>query len=295
MEKRKLDMIYYLYNYYEINNGYQNGEIFKSVIDAISKKLGVPIVLNFMDPNIEDYVKDIAAGISLVEHLVFEEAYQEFVLALLGNKHFYMKSFIKSLIKEIGNAKDRFEAEIIIDKYLKLPIINNVKFNGIDEYCVQTAYGDYPFLLADQVLNDQDLIEYMQAEDRRDICHYNATTLVNNYDDLYTICSLCHRYFIGGYYHSYGFIEQKDCVLDICSKMLMKKRVFDDLYGTREILFMRNDKLKQLYFDKVKGIESKLEDESVLKCALYMQSLSLNKNPEEKRRVLEFNGVTNLQ
>lgn len=295
MEKRELDIIYYLYNYYEINYGYRNGEIFKSVIDAISKKLGVPIVFNFIDSNIEDCEKDIAAGLSLVEQLIFEEGFQEFVLALLGNKHFYMKTFIKNLIKELGNAKDRVEAEIIIDKYLKLPIINNVKFNGIDEYCIQTAYGDYSFLLADQVLNDQDLIEYIRGEDRRDICHYNATALVNNYDELYTICSLCHRYFIGGYYHSYGFSEQKDCVLDICSKMLMKKRVFDDLYDTREILFMRNDKLRKLYFDKVKSIESKLGDESVLKCALYIQSLSLDNNPEEKRKVLEFNGVTILQ
>lgn len=295
MEKKEIDILYYLFNYYEIDSSLRNGKIFLSVIDAISEKFDITFNFDFSNSKLDDYAWDVAKGVAAINELAFLEPYQEFVLALLESKQYYMKTFIKDLIRELGNAKEKHEAEKIIDKYLKLPFIHNIKFNGVDKYCIQTDYGDYSFVLADRVLKDEYLIEYIRSEDRRNCCHSNATILLNDYSDLYSISSLSQNYFVDYYYHSYGYKKETDEIFDICSNMFMKKSTFDDLYAPREVLFMRNEDLKKMYFDEIRNIKSKLDDESILKCALYSQSLELNNNPEEKMRILEFNGVTNLQ
>ena len=295
MEKQEHDILSYLINYYEINSHRQNGKIFLSVIDKVSQKIGKSISFNFDNIDILEYECDIAKGYTLVQKLVYDENFQEYLLALLQSKHYYMKSFIKDLIKELGNAKVKTEAEGIMDRYLRLPFINDIQFNGMDTYIIQSAYGDYSFLLADRVIDDEDILEYMHAKSRKRDCHTNATTLLNHYDDLYSICSLCHHYFIDSYYHSYEYFKERDAVLDLCSNMFIKKSAFDDLYSPREIIFMQNESLRKMYFSKVKGIRSAVNVDGVLKCALYRQSLMLDNDPEEKRKVLEFNGITNLQ
>lgn len=281
---------YYIYNYYENGSILRNGKIFLSVIDSISKELNVPLNLNFTNPKLDDYNQDVFKGVYAINKLVFQEPYQAFVLTLLEGKQYYMKIFIIELIKLLGNAKDQIEVEKIIDDYLKLPFIHNVKFNGIDKYSIQTDYGDYSFTLADRVLNDADLIKYINSKEGIRNCHGNVTTLLNHYDDLYSICSLCHNYFVGYYYHSYDYMKETDEVFDICSNMFIKKSAFDDLFAPREVLFMRNEEVRKMYYDEIKNIKSKLDNEGILKCALYSQSLELNNNPKEKMRILEFNG-----
>ena len=289
MGLEEIDMLYCLFNYYEINSQLKNGEIFTSIIDDINKRLNTSFMHTLTMPKIEVYEQNIAAGLFAIDRLVFDEYYQEYIFVLLGNNHYYMKKSIKDFIKFLGNAKSQEERKIIIDRYQKLWLINNVKYNGVDEYTIQSAYGDYSFVLADMVLADEEIVSYIRNEDHRKSCHENATNLLNHYGDLYTICSLVHNYFVGCYYHSYSYIKEKDSVLDICSNMLMKKSTFDDLYDTKEILFMRNDELRKIYFDKIKSIKSELNDESVLKCALYFQAQKLDENPEEKKRVIDYN------
>lgn len=293
MKKRDLDILYYIFNYYEINGCRQNGKIFMSIIDDYSKKMNQKINFNGFD-DLEDYEIDLEKGYSFIHELIFDEEEKDFIFNLLKSKNYYMKTFIKDLMKELGNESEKCEVEKIIDKYKRLPMINDIKFNGIDKYTIETTYGDFSFYLADKVLNDDEIIKYMKEKDRRKSCHSNATTLLNSYDDLYTIVSLCRNYFVGYYYHSYEYRRDDDTVIDLCSNMFIQKDPFDDLYDTHEILFMRNDELRKLYFEKIRNIKSNLDDESVLKCAMYSHSLLLNDNPEEKKRILEFNGITNL-
>ncbi|MCH5167294.1 MAG: hypothetical protein J1F35_05310 [Erysipelotrichales bacterium] len=294
MENLELDILYLIFNYYEINSSFRNGEIFMSLVDDFSKLINQPIYYPYYK-NAANHEQGITIGYYLMRQLVFGQQYQCYFLDALKSKNYYMKTFIKDLIKELGSAKDKSRAEEIIDRYKRLPMINNVKFNGLDKYTIETTYGAYSFILADKVLQDEEIIEYMRAENRIKSCHNNATMLLNSSDDLYSICSLCHHYFVDSYYHSYGYIKSKDSIIDLCSNMLMEKTPFDDLYAPREILFMRNDELRKLYLDKIKNIQTKLDDKSILKCALYLQSLCLDDNPDEKKRVLEFNGITNLQ
>lgn len=293
MEKRESDIIKSLFDYYEVDSDIRNGQIFMSIVDTISKVLGKKFIFGDYS-HVEDYMADIGKGSDFIRALIFDENYQELILSLLESKKYYMKFFIIDLIKELGNAKDKGESEEIIEKYLRLPFIKKIIFNGVDKYCIQTDYGDYSFFLADKVLKDQKLIEYMRKEDRRKYCHLNTTELINRYTDLYSICSLCHHYFEDYYYHSYGYIKGQNKVFDICSNMLMDKSEFDDLYDPKEILFMRNDEIRELYSNEVGGIKSNLGNEGILKCALYMQSLSLEKIMT-KRKVLKFNCLTILQ
>lgn len=289
MGLENIDILYYLFNYYEIYGNIQNGKIFLNVIDAINSRLGVSFRHSLNIPKIAEYEQNTAAGIYAIDSLVFDKCYQEYVLALLGNNHYYMKTFIKDLIKALGNAKSEDQREQIISQYLELMLIIDIKYNGVDEYTIDTAYGRYSFKLADKVLKDDYIVSYIREKDCRKICHGNATTILNDYPELYTICSQVRNYFVGSYYHSYSYIAEEDLVLDMCSNMLMKKSDFDDLFCTREILFMRNDELKSEYFKKIRVIKSKLGDESVLKCALYYQAKELESNPNEKKIVLDYN------
>lgn len=284
----ELDLIYYLFCYYEIHGNLENGKIFTSVIDEANEKLNTNFEHYLYISRLSDDEQNVAAGLLAVDTLVTDDYYQEFILALLGNNHYYMKTFIKNFIKFLGNAKTQEERDKIIDRYQKLLLINNVKFNGVDSYTIQSAYGDYSFILADKVLTDPEIVSFIRNEDHRKTCHENATKLLNTYDDLYTICSLVKSYFQGYYYHSYSYIKEKGLVLDICSNMLMKKKEFDDLFGVRELLFMRNDELRKEYFTTIRPIVSKLQDESVLKCALYHQAINLDNNSDEKRIILDY-------
>lgn len=284
-----IDIIYALFNYYEIYGRINNGNKFKEIIDAINKRLNTSYDYNLHISKLSDDEQDIAAGLFAIDTLVFDECYQEYILALLGNNHYYMKTFIKIFIKFLGNAKTQEERDKIIDRYQKLLLINNVKYNGVDSYTIQSAYGDYSFTLADKVLEDKYLVSYIRNGDHRKTCHENATRLLNTYDDLYTICSLVRSYFIGYYYHSYSYIKEKNLVLDICSNMLMEKGEFDDLFGVRELLNMRNDELRKEYITSIRQVKSKLDDESVLKCALYHQAKDLDNNPDEKKIILDYN------
>lgn len=288
MRLSDIDIIYALFNYYEINGRINNGNKFKVIIDAINERLNTSFSYDLHVPKLGDDEQNIAAGLFAIDALVFDECYQEYILALLGNNHYYMKTFIKDLIKMLGNSKTEEERKIIIDQYQKLLLINNIKYNGVDRYTIQSAYGDYSFTLADRVLEDPEIISYIRNEDHRKTCHENATKLLNAYDDIYTICSLVRNYFVGYYYHSYSYIKEKDLVLDICSNMLMERQEFDDLFGVRELLFMRNDELRKEYFTTIRQVKSKLDDESVLKCALYHQAKGLESNPNEKKIILDY-------
>ncbi len=290
MAKNELDIFNCLFNYYEVRSELQNGQIFIKVIDEINRRLNASFKYSYDFDSVEDYEQNIAAGVFAINSLVFDDDYQKFILALLGNNHYYMKIFIKDLIKKIGNAKSQEEREIVIDQYQRLLLINNIKFNGVDKYTIQSAYGDYSFLLADQVLTDEEIISYIKSGEHQKTCHENAAMLLD-YSDAYCVCSLARNYFVDWYYHSYSYLEENDLVLDICSNSLTEKKTFDDLFSPKEIFFMRSEDLKRIYFDKIKNIKSEFDECSYFKCALYLQAQKLEDNPEEKKRVLDFNNT----
>ena len=287
MAKKDIDVLSYLFNYYEVRSQINNGKIFSNVVDDINKRLNTSFK-NRLNIRGKDYEQSIAAGLYAINSLVFDEYIQDYIMDLLRNNHYYMKKFIKDLIKHLGYAKTEEERESIIDRYLKLWLINNIKYNGVDEYTIESSYGDYSFILADKVIKDDELISYISSGKHKNTCHENAVKMLDYYD-AYTVCSLVHSYFVDWYYHSYSYLEHKDMVLDICSNMLMKKSMFDDLYDTREILFMTNDDLRQLYFESVITTNSELEDVTILKSALYLQAAELDKNPKEKKIILDYN------
>lgn len=291
MDTNELDILYCLFNYYEIRSQLENGKIFTNVIDEINRKLNTSFRHSYCLSRVEPYEQNIVAGLFAIDSLVFDKDYQEYIFSILDENHYYMKKFIKDLIKFLGNAKNQEEREKTIDRYQKLWLINNIKYNGVDGYTIESSYGDFSFTLADRVLTDEDIVSYIKNGDHRKTCEENAATLLSSYDDAYTICSLARNYFTDRYYHFYSYLKHKDAVLDICSNMLMKKETFDDLYDTKEILFMRNDELRKIYFEKIKDIKSNFKDGSLLKCALYFQSLKLEDNPEEKKRVLDYNNT----
>lgn len=279
------DILEAILNYYEIKPNLYNGKIALKIADDISNKSDTNFFFS-VPSEVPKHAVDIWKGLAVVNDFGFKEEYQEYVLSLLKSNGYYMKMFIIDLIKLLGNASCKYEREEIVDKYLKLPMIYNIKFNDIDEYTIESVFGTYSFYLADKRIEDNEVLDYLKKENRSNSCHENTVTLLTSYNDIYSITSLCKSYFTGGYYHSYSYIKEKDQVLDLCSNMLAKKRVFDDLYSPNEILFMRSDKIKRIRDKKIKTIRTTLECNDLLKYALYKQSQKLIFKPKEKKRIL---------
>lgn len=288
MGKETVDMIKTLYIYYEIKSSLENGDLFTKVVDDFSKKINE--TFNFIFTNkVEAYQVSVDKGLIIIDNFAYEEEHNHIITPILLKYNYYMKTFIKDSIRNLSKLEDPNKNKELIERIIKCPVIDDVSFDGKSKFTIfSEEYGEYSFFLATEILKEDWLRNYINKKENLRNCHGNTVELINRYDEWSSITSLCKNYFKDYYYHSYGFIPKSNQVIDLCSNMIMDKNSFDKLYEPKEILNLYNITIKSLVRTTIPTISSSFINNELHKLAIYYQSLELEKNPQEKIKVMTY-------
>ena len=175
---------------------------------------------------------------------------QEVLFQLLEDSGFNAYSEIKHFIRELFVHRDIFldddaENQFAISRYINSPYIQSIERKGWYFEVESNQLGRYSFLSTEEYFKDDEwVIFYLRNAKLEGRCHENVEFLTERYPKLYSITSLCESMFEGNtYYHSYCYDSDTDNVIDLCSKLVMSKDMYDRLFRTEEIFSIQGKSL----------------------------------------------------
>lgn len=175
---------------------------------------------------------------------------QKELFELLKDNGYNAYSEIKHFIRELFIHRDAFmseeeEIEYVVSRYINSPFIKSIEHFGEHFEVDSSQLGKYEFVFAeDYFKNDENVIFYLRNAPLEGHCHENVEFLTDKYPDFYSVTSLCETMFQGGkYYHSYCYDSVTNNVIDLCSKLVMPKEMYDRLFKTEEIFLVQGKNL----------------------------------------------------
>jgi len=157
------------------------------------------------------------------------------------------------------------------------PIINNISFDGKDTFKIYSNdCGNFSFgLAANYFQNNPEILKYMEENQLNNYCHQHTEKLAKIYPQYVSITSLCHNYFVDGFYHSYTYNPDDKKIIDLCKKIVMDKEEYDCLQGAKEISFIPNSEIKKAYRQTLRKTIQPKRRYMIFKIALYNQLKNL--------------------
>lgn len=185
---------------------------------------------------------------NLKEQYIYNSKYTELFFKILAKHDYYMKGEIKDAMFDLGHLKNPNRNKKIIRKLLNSPIIQDISFNGKNEFTIiSKEYGKFVFELASYYFREnKSVIDYMKNNSLPCRCHDHTYFLSKQFDDFFAITSLCQNYFKDTYYHhSYTHYKDSNLIIDLCHNAIIDKDMYYGIFEPQEISVILNSKVKE--------------------------------------------------
>lgn len=248
----------------------------KSNLDIITKIFNEFIYFDSEDVSIRRELnfkyKDLR---SLKKEAIYGSKYEERFFQLLDQYNYFYHQEIKDAIFDLGHLSDPNLNSEVINKYLNSPYIQDISFNGKNEFRIfSEQLGEFSFVLASYYFKEHESMSYyLQHSYLPNRCHEHAYKLSSSFPMLFTVTSLCKSFFVGRYYHSYGWNKETNEIIDLCRNAVFDKALFDFLHDTYEVSIIPNSELEENLFFTYKNTAQPYTRYHILKIVLYKQYL----------------------
>lgn len=264
-----MDICTEILNSFEINNEELNIEIFDLVLKEFLKKSKHKF--EFIDCE-----NSMVKVLGIKEDYVYNSKHIKLFFKILKKYKYNMKNEIQDAIRNLGSLQDPNKNAEIINKLIKSPVIQDVSFNGRNEFSISSKqYGDFVFELASlHFKNNVEMMDYMKNNPLSNHCHMHAYFMSQLFKDFYAVTSLCKYYFKGVYYHSYTFDKDSNSIIDLCYNAIIDKGTYYRLFEPEDISVILNSKVKEELALTCKKTKQCFDRCYLLKIALYKQYLT---------------------
>lgn len=268
-----------LIEYYQKKSMIENDNIAKTLLEEFGNKTDINFhfIPNRLTWPIEYQLsRHLSVFIKLNDSFPYS-LYRWQIFFQLRKKYNYRMNYeIKKAISKLVNLENPCHNKELIQSLLS-PIINNISFDGKDTFKIYSNdCGNFSFgLAANYFQNNPEILKYMEENQLNNYCHQHTEKLAKIYPQYVSITSLCHNYFVDGFYHSYTYNPDDKKIIDLCKKIVMDKEEYDCLQGAKEISFIPNSEIKKAYRQTLRKTIQPKRRYMIFKIALYNQLKNL--------------------
>lgn len=264
-----MDVCNNLLDLLEYNNAMRNNEIFHKVLDEFSDK--TKNTFTFADES-QSYTDKV---IALKDNFVYDSSYVKVFFKILKRHGYFMGQEIKDAMQKLGLLGNPNCNSDIIKKYLNSPVIQDISFDGISKFTIDSErYGKFIFEIASFLYRkNKQIMEYIETNRLPNGCHNHTYFMSQVFPDFYAITSLCEYYFKGRYFHSYTLDKDSGLVIDLCSNAVISKDSYDRLFKPREVSVVLNSDVMDQHRVVVMKSDQPYNRCYLLKIALYKEYL----------------------
>ena len=264
----------------EYNTIIKNEKIFKQVLKKLQTKEHMREEIN----NLLEYVSALEKVLYLKENYIYDSPKKEikYFFDTLNHYHYNNKQEIKDAIATLNSLKSQIQIENGIEKLINSPYIQSIKYEKGQFFLVSEQYGKFKWINAEFYFqNEQDLLWHMKYNQLERQCHNHTYYLAQKFPNYQSITSLCPYYFSGFYHHSYTQTENNE-IIDLCSKLVMPKEMFDILYEPEQICITKNIEVGEKLEEANQKTIQPNDRCKILKIALYQRALQEQNPPKQK-------------
>lgn len=225
----------------------------------------------------------------LKDELLDEPVYIDLLFELLNKYNYNMKYEIKDAIYALTKLEKLSKNKKVIKKVLTSPIIQDVSFNGKDQFTISSSqYGEFTFEVAlRRFKRNKKIAKYIRENKLPHYCHQHAYFMASVFPEFYAITSLCSYYFKSIYYHSYTYDKSNNSIIDLCYNIVMNKEEYYNLFEPKDILLILNKDIDEELVKAEMNTNQPKKRFGLLKIALYKQYLEMIDN-EQKTKILKL-------
>lgn len=249
-------------------NIYINEKIFDNILQEILNKIN----FNF---NFDNCSTSTDKVLKLKDAFIYTSDYVQLFFEILEKYNYNMKEEIKDALFNLCHLENPNKNKDIIKKLLNSPIIDDISFNGKNEFSiVSEQYGTLVVELASYYFkNNKQMNNYIKNKQLPNKCHNHAYFMSEVFNNYYAITSLCRYFFKGNYYHSYTFDKERNSIIDLCYNSIIDKESYYKIFEPKNLSVILNSDV-----EKELELTNKKTDQYIYRCplvkiALYKQYL----------------------